>query len=86
MAYGKEPIGSAERQKSWVRALGQEDLLEEEMSVHSSIPAGITPWTEDPGRLQSMDCTKDLDTTEQLHAQAHTHKQINRKFRMNRSH
>ena len=31
-----------------------EDLLEKEMETHSGILAGIIPWTEDPGELQSM--------------------------------
>ena len=33
---------------------GWEDPLEEEMAIHSSILALETPWTEEPGRLQSM--------------------------------
>ena len=32
----------------------QEEPLEEEMSTHSSILAGIISWTEEPGRLQSI--------------------------------
>ena len=43
-----------EPQETWVRSLGQEDPLEEEMATHSSILAGIIPWTEEPGWLQSM--------------------------------
>ena len=39
--------------ESWVRSLGREDLLEEEMATHSSILAWETPWTEEPGGLQS---------------------------------
>ena len=39
-------------QKSQVRPLGQEDPLEEEMATHSGILE--IPWTEEPGRLQSM--------------------------------
>jgi len=31
-----------------------EDSLEEEMAIHSSIPAWRTPWTEEPDGLQSM--------------------------------
>ena len=31
-----------------------ENLLEEEMATHSSILAWKSPWTEEPGRLQSM--------------------------------
>ena len=37
-----------------VRSLGQEDPLEKEMAPHSSIHAWEIPWTEEPGRLQSM--------------------------------
>ena len=40
--------------ETWVRSLGQEDLLEKEMVTHSSILAWRIPWTEKPGRLQSM--------------------------------
>ena len=41
-------------QETWVRFLGREDPLEKEMATHSSIPAWRIPWTEEPGRLQSM--------------------------------
>ena len=41
-------------QEMQVQSLGQEDPLEEEMSTHSSILAWKIPWTEEPGRLQSM--------------------------------
>ena len=41
-------------QEVWVQSLGREDLLEKEMATHSSILAWKIPWTEDPGRLQSM--------------------------------
>ena len=34
--------------------LGREDLLEKEMAIHSSTIAWKIPWTEEPGRLQSM--------------------------------
>ena len=33
---------------------GQEDPLEKEMGMHSSILAWRIPWTEEPGGLQSM--------------------------------
>ena len=39
--------------ETWVRSLGQEDPLEEEMATHSSILAWRIPGTEDPGGLQS---------------------------------
>ena len=41
-------------QETQVRSLSQEGPLEKEMATHSSIPAWIIPWTEEPGRLQSM--------------------------------
>ena len=37
-----------------VRSLGGEDTLEKEMATHSSTLAWKIPWTEEPGRLQSM--------------------------------
>jgi len=37
-----------------VQSLGWEDALEEETATHSSILAWRIPWTEEPGRLQSM--------------------------------
>ena len=41
-------------QESQVRSLGWEDHLEKEMTAHSSILASRIPWTEEPGRLQSV--------------------------------
>ena len=41
-------------QETWVRFLGWKDPLEKEMATHSSILAWKIPWTEEPGRLQSM--------------------------------
>ena len=37
-----------------VQSLGREDPLEKEMAIHSSTIAWKIPWTEKPGRLQSM--------------------------------
>ena len=37
-----------------LRSLGWEDPLEKEMAIHSSTIAWKIPWTEEPGRLQSM--------------------------------
>ena len=58
------PGGSAVKnlpavQETSVGSLDQEDPLEEEMATHSSVLAQEIPWTEEPGRLQSMG----LDTT-----------------------
>ena len=47
-----------EIQETWVRSLGQEDPLGEEMATHSSILAWEIPWTEEPGGLQSMGLQK----------------------------
>ena len=41
-------------QEIWVQSLGQEDPLEKEMATHSSTLDWKIPWTEEPGRLQSM--------------------------------
>ena len=49
-----------------VQSLSWEDALEKEMATHSSTLAWKIPWTEEPGRLQSM-CCKGSDTTERLH-------------------
>ena len=48
----KEPICQCRRCKIW--SLGQEDPLEESVATHSSILAWRIPWTEEPGRLESI--------------------------------
>ena len=48
----------AAMQETWVQSLGQEDPLEEEMETHSSILSWRIPWTEEPGRLQSLGLQK----------------------------
>ena len=40
--------------ETWVRSLGWEDPLEEEMATHSNILAWRIPWTEEPGGLQFL--------------------------------
>ena len=50
-----------------VRSRGREDPLEKEMAIHSSTTAWKIPWTEEPGRLQSMR-SQSPDTTERLHS------------------
>ena len=45
-----------------VRFLSQEDPLEKEMAIHSSILAWKIPWTEESSELQSMG-SQELDTT-----------------------
>ena len=39
------------RQEMQVQSLGQEDPLEKEMAIHSSILAWEISWAEDPGGL-----------------------------------
>ena len=52
-------------QMTWVQSLGREDPLEKEMATHSSILAWKIPWTEEPGRLQSMGSQR-INMTERL--------------------
>ena len=57
--------------------LGLEDPLEKELATHSSILAWKIPWTEEPGRLQSMGLQRvghDRVTKHaRMHIHAHTH-------------
>ena len=50
----KNPPAMQETQETQVQSLGQEDPLEEEMATGSSIGPWRVPWTEEPGRLQSV--------------------------------
>ena len=60
LIYSKTSLGAQTvkrlpiMQETWLQSLSQEDLLEKEMSTHSSILAWKIPWTEEPSRLQSM--------------------------------
>ena len=54
----KDSPAVQEMRQPWVQSLGKEDLLEKEMAAHSSIFAWEIPWTEEPGRLQSMESQK----------------------------
>ena len=46
-SVGKSLLAPQEIQETWVRSLGWEDALEEEMVTHSSIFARKTPWTRE---------------------------------------
>ena len=48
----------------WVQSLDQEDPLEEEMAIHSSVPAWEILWAEEPGQLQSTGSQRVGHTTE----------------------
>ena len=63
-------------QEMWVQSLGQEGPLEEKMATHSSILAWRVPWTEEPGRLQSIGSQRvghGWSYWPQVHAHTHTH-------------
>ena len=78
----KETISKMKRQSSeWQKILAKEatdkeltskiykqlmQLREKAMAPHSSTVAWRIPWTEKPGRLQSMGSRR-VDTTERLH-------------------
>ena len=49
-------------QETRVQSLGQEEPLEKEMATLSHILAWEIPWTEEPGRLQSMGSQKSRTT------------------------
>ena len=59
----KNPPAMQETQETWVQSLSREDPLKKKMATHSSILAWKSPWTEEPGGLQSMG-RKESDTTE----------------------
>ena len=40
--------------ETWVQSLGQEDPLAKGMATYSSILAWEIPWSEEPGRMQSV--------------------------------
>ena len=52
-------------QETWIRSLGWEDPMEEEMATHSGTLAWRIPWTEEPGGLQSMELQR-VGQTERL--------------------
>ena len=46
-------------QETWIQSLGWEDPLEKEVATHSRSFDRKIPWTEEPGRLQSMGLQRD---------------------------
>ena len=53
---GKEPTCQCRNHKKMcIRPLGWEDSLQEGMATHSSILARRIPWSEEPGRLRSIE-------------------------------
>ena len=49
-------------QETWVPSLGRKDPMEKEMAIHFSTLAWETPWTEEPGGLQSTGSEKGHDS------------------------
>ena len=49
------PANAGEVRQTWVPSLSQEDPLENGITIHSIILACRIPWTEEPGRLQSIE-------------------------------
>ena len=67
-------------QETGVRSLGRKDPLEKEMATHFNILAWRIPWTEEPGRLQSMGVTKSqTGLSDFTHIQSHTLKKKKKK-------
>ena len=67
-----------EMQETWVRSLGREDPLEQEIATHSSILGWKIPWTEEPGGLdsiglQSQTWLSNLSVHVCVRLRAHTH-------------
>ena len=61
-------------QETQVQSLGWEDPLEKQMAIHSSILAWEIPWTEEPGRLQSMGSKRvGHNRGTNIHTHTHTH-------------
>ena len=63
-------MGTTQEMQVW--SLGQEDPLEKEMATYFSIFVWKSPWTEEPGGLQSVGLPRfghDLVTKQQQHIQ-----------------
>ena len=63
-------------QDTQVPSLGQEDSLEKGIAIHSSILAWRIPWTEKPGRLQSMGSQRVKVTNTHTHGHTHRHTHV----------
>ena len=61
---GKESPANAGEARDLGSSPGSGRSLEKNMATHCSMPAWRIPWTEEPGRLQSLGVTKSLGVTE----------------------
>ena len=62
-------------QETQVQSVGWEDTMEEGMATHSSTLAWKIPWTEEPGRLQSLGSQRVWHDWVNEHTHTHTHTQ-----------
>ena len=62
-----------EKQETWVRLLGQEDPMEQEMATYSSILAWVIPWTEETGRLSDTLTNKAVSSARKIPSCLLTH-------------
>ena len=71
----KNLFAMPEIQETQVQSLDQEDPLEEEIVIHTSILGKKIPWIEEPGGLQSMGSQRvgHDRATEHTHTHTHTH-------------
>ena len=69
----------------WVRSLGREDPLEEDMTTHSSIFAGRIPWTEEACRLQSIGSQKSYTLLKRLSMHISIERELRNKGKMGRN-
>jgi len=60
-------------QEMWVPSLVWDNPLEKKMATHSSNLAWKIPWTEEPGRLQSMELQSQTQPSEHAHTLVHTY-------------
>ena len=67
------PATQETQQEKQIRSLGWEDALEQEMATHSSTLAWKIPWTEKPGRLQSIGSERLGHYWATEHTHTHTH-------------
>ena len=45
-------------EETWIQSLGQEDPLEKEMAIHSSVLSWKIPWREEPDGLHTTGLQK----------------------------
>ena len=69
--WTRQPVPETLETRVW--SLGQEDSLEDEAATHSSILAWTIPWTEEPGKLQSIGLLQSMGSQRVRHDLATEH-------------